>query len=355
MPSIIWSGGTYQFWDQADGVGGPNKAFANDGSRIERPVLLTPATWTNAVRAFLGFPSLGTIRGIGPGGGSTGRYVIRSLPHGYEDEDHFGTDGRPWLYALSIQRSDALCVAATSAVSGAPRAVLDRATVLYAPRTYKVRADNDPLGAFAPQPGQDAPLAGAGFDEATLKRFVSKRPQPLSRVITLPRALPRWQLESGDKGFTASPETPGPPVFEGIPFPESGQEIEYTWHEIPSLGDPPNPCVDLYQASKAIGRVNQFLFDEFPAGTLLCLTPRMVPVVSVIGDIIWNIHYRFRFMPKTDLSGVDKGHNALLRFVPRASGPPLLDYRYVTTDGTSAGSRMLRTFDFAKLFRPVQG
>jgi hypothetical protein len=355
----------FQFWDVAESEGGPQVSVAGGSSRVERQVQILPGYMGLARQVFVGYSLLRQ-----PVSG-TNKWISRVTPHGYEDEQHLDPEGKPWLWARSVERSRALNVSSISAFSGAPRGLLDLATVVYTDLRYDVVPDTSPLMAFSPDPGghidpgtgliappQLNPLIGAP-DEATLNRYVTRRYQSLSRTISLPRAIPRWVLEPGDTNYTGS--TPGPPVFQGFGRTESGSELQYIWHEVPNFaagpGSRPEPCVGMPTIGEMLNTVNRYTFDGiYEPGTLLFHKYDMQEERNVRGERVWTITYHFRYLPKySRVSGLARGHNAYLRAVPRG-GPPAtdtwLDYRILTLNGRSAGQRTYPSSDFADLFRP---
>lgn len=364
MPTQTNSEGeTLTWWDQADGIGGPQKHFATDACRIERPILTRPGEFGKAVRWFLGYSELVE---EDDANGKKIRWIKRVLPHAYEDPQHFGENVGKWLYASALQRGDSVAVYDTDEPdSDAPRGLQDRGYVLYTHRTYDVDVSRSKL-IFVPQPGQDNPLA-QNDDEATLARYVTRRPKPLSRIVTVPRAIASYVIEDGDKPLSNSgPGEPGPPLFESTGFPESGWTFEYIWHDVPSkkrnnnngagTTERPEPCVGFKRIGLAMNTVNKYDFDGFEAGTLMCMPPDLVMAVDVRGQPIWTITYRFAYLPHYDRDDppTARGWNAFLRAFEKTDGTLTLDYRYATLGGTIADDYIFREHDFARLFRPEQ-
>lgn len=339
MPIItLENGDQLQFWDKAEDIGGPIYQFANDGSRVERPVQVIYDQINLARLAFLGYPFIVEEAGV--------RYISRQVPHVYEDL--YDLSLTPYLYATAIQRGDGVRVADTSPITGGPAGVLAQLRVVYNALTYKVRTDNElkTLYPFIPEgESQDNPLSESNRpDEASLARYVTRRYKPFQRVITVPRAVLKFVLETGDAEIA---DSHGPVVMEGIGKPETGIVLEYIHHLRPDI-----PWNAIFQA---MGRVNEFTFDDFEPETLLCEPPEIIPVVSPLGEVINDIIFRFRYLPKVGLDGTPRGHNWFLHAVKRDSGvSPLLDYRLVTTTGTTGGTQVFQKFDFSKLFRPDQ-
>lgn len=367
MPTIVNHenpGTPFTFLDVAQSEGGPQVSMAADGSRVDRWVQIESGYLGLARRVFVGYSRLDATPALVP-------FIRRYPPHGYEDEQFLDPNGKPWLFAKSVERSDSLNVSSTSAVSGAPRGLLDRAHVVYSHTTYDVVLDSDPTMLFSPEAGgqpdpgdgsltvtQPNPLAGYP-DEATLNRYVTRRYRSLSRTISLPRAIPMWVLESGDTGYTGT--AAGPPVFEGLGRSENGSDLQYIWHEVPNIsalaGNRPEPCVGMTTIGKAMNTVNRYTFDGIYApGTLLFNNYDVHETRNVRGERVWNITYFMRYLPKYDRSATPtpRGHNAYLRAVPRSNvaEKTWLDYRYLSLTGLTAGQRTYPSSDFADLFRP---
>jgi hypothetical protein len=137
----------------------------------------------------------------------------------------------------------------------------------------------------------------------------------------------------------------GAGIWEGIGVTEPGLMIECIWHLVPETAIP-------WQAiAFCMGRVNGWEFKGFAEGTLLCEAPKMVPKVAPSGELIYNIHYFFRYLPKV-YDGVARGHNWFLRAVKRSEGIIDLVYRLLTLGGGTSGRRIYLPADFADLFRP---
>lgn len=357
MPEIIKNGDELVFRDQAEGFGGPLKNFAADACRIERPILLDPGDLGKANRVFCGYSTLlnGTLAD-----GKEVRYISRVLPDWYEDSQHQKPNGDPFLWASAVQRCDGVAVYDTEDPhSSAPRGLRERAHVLYTNRTHPLLEDSHAAMRFKPARGQENPFGDSYPDEATLARFVTRKPKPISRVITVPRSILKWVIEADDEPLSGKGAgDPGPPVFEGTGVSEGGILFEYTWHEVPSkdvtVDKPlPEPCVGWKTWIRYINTVNKYEFDGFDPGTLMCMTPEGILGTSVNGEPVWTIIYRLLYLPKRDLQGNYRGHNAFLRSL-KYKGELTLDYRYLTIDGKANGQRLLREEDFAFLFRPEQ-
>ena len=345
----IWRG--WEYWDDTpySGGGGPMFQFADDASRIERPIQFRDADvgWGQLpyiVRDFLGDTTYTAV-------GGTYVRLNRLNPHYYGLflRNPGGSPRTPWLYAKAIQRMEGKSVQGQLPLEEGPYFGMALCRLTYVDLVYDVREDDDPAMHFVPIDSQPNPLSG-GADEACLGRNIIRIIRPMSRMISIPRAIPKWVLESGDTGYTSPSVTPGPTVFEGIAKPEPGDVLEYTWCQVPREVIPRG----VHRA--AYGKINQYAFDGiYPAQTLLCDSPEIIPHTSPTGRRVADIKYRFHFIGRIDKDGNVRGWNHQLRVIPRTSGTnPLLDYRQITMDGTPSGDSIHRLFDFADLFRGRQ-
>lgn len=301
-------------------------AFGQNGSRVERPVLVGWREVSQAKQDFLGFSQVKVA--------GADSYISRTIPHAYEGETD--TQGLPWLWAQDVPNVEAMGARGKRA-SGAPDFEQALMTVLYTSRTYGVFDDNNPglQGAAADPNGAANPLDGLP-DEATLLRYVTKLYKPTNRAITIPRALMQWVPQGAE---------PAAPIMEAIGKREPGIELTYVHHLRP---DVPRAAI-----AQAMGKVNDAAFDGYEAGTLLCNEPDIEPIVLPIGEIAYDVHFHFRYLPKYDLSGTPRGHNWFLRCWTQA-GVTSIDYRRVNTKSDGTGTDVFPTFNFMKLFRPDQ-
>ena len=334
-----------EFWDVAENEGGPTFSFADDASRVERPIHIRYSDLRLAVANFIGYSYLDQTNDEIP-------YIKRVVPH------HFGgmlnLDGEDWLYCTAVQRADGVSVLSRDPVSGMPKGQLARLRLLYQSLTYNIVEDADPLMTFTPvHEEQENPLAGYP-DEATLARYVTRKGVLFTRTITIPQSFLRVELDPGDIPSIAATETEnakGGVVMEGIGKQEGGIDLEYTHWLRPEL--PLNTIME------ALGCINEFLFDgRFPALTLLFTGAEWESKTTPNGQRVYNVKYKFKFLPKIDKTGTPRGHNAFLRFIKRGSSPNHLDYRNLSTtgqlddDGNPTGERVYFRYDFSWLFRP---
>jgi len=341
------------FWNTpADGESGFVGSFSNDATRVESSIQVR--NWQllqTAIAEFTGYPVLRRI--------ATGvAWIDRRTPHAHQEFRDL-LYNQPWLYCTSVSRVEGRSLDETTAFQDPPTYRMAHLRLVHQSLTYEILENNDPRMQFAVdpaplpgEPGQDNPLLGTNFpDEATLMRYVTKWPKPFNRMITVPRALAKFVLESGDrppkKGDDTDAST-GPVLFEGVGYPEPGQVLRYTWHLVPREGMP------LDQANRTTGKVNRYRFDGYPARTLLCEAPEYIPIRSANGQRLADIHYTFRYLGKFGRNdGLQKTWNHFLRYVDRSDLNHFLDYRLVTMTGTSSGAPVFMTEDFSKLFRPV--
>lgn len=353
--------GIHYVWGTPEsGDSGFSGRLSNDSSRVEALFYVTKTDdFWDTIKEFVGWP---LVRGAG-----SAFYVSRQTPHALQDMLDFHL--KPWLFCVEVQIQGIDPVPNLPRFpNGWPQYRAYRCRGVWSSLTYEVLEDGHPAMAFVPDPlsygdlspdfptTQPNPLAGLP-DEASLNRFVTKWPKGFNRMITIPRAVPKFVLEGTDKSAGTDQDgfTTGPVVFEGIGKPEPGEVRHYTWHQVPRDNLP----VDAFR--KAAGAVNRYAFDGFPAGTLLADMPDVVPYKSAAGQRLADVHFQFRFLAKVGLDGNYKGWEYLFRVAEQTTANPryVADYRRVTTDGRSGAvsvkKRIFRTFDFAELFRPVAG
>jgi hypothetical protein len=323
-----WRGIDYADWTPDQG-GGPVIQLADDASRIERPIQVAHVNYYGAAAAFLGYSLLPQVGAV--------KYISRTTPHPYEDM--LDINARPWLYARSISRLEGVGPRGKRA-NGSPAFDLARMTLVYTSLTYDIKEDTDPnvIGLAEDATGVANPLAGLP-DEARLTRYVTRLYRPAHRVVTIPQALMQW--------VPIPPNEPAGTILEATGKSEPGLELTYIHHL--------RPDVPINAIQQAMGKVNQYTFDGFPAETLLCEAPDIRPIVSPIGDRIYDVQFRFVFRPKYNANGVATGHNHFLRCWRNTTGAALqLDYRRanLSSTGTAASGNVYPSFNFLKLFRP---
>lgn len=340
----------WSFQDIAYDRGGPEYYWGNDDCKIVRPVQINAATFNQLddfVRNFIGYAYVDY-------GESSGRPFIRRVtPYPWSQILKVGlTD--PFLFCTSIVNEPSVAVLRNdSSFDPIPEPVVHRMKMVFTAPTHPIVDDTDERMFFEPQTNSDGITQDNPYflddvstpDESTLARYVSIYMHPFMRIITIPRAIPKWVLEDGDAGFNIDgSQTKKTPVWEGIGKPEPGMVVEMIWHGVPAIATP-------YTAiQRCMGKVNGWIFSGFPEQSLLCEAPRITPRVSVAGNIINDIHYFFRFLPK-DVLGVARGHNYFLRVLEKTDGTVDFGYRLLSLDGTKFGSKVFDIEDFAYLFR----
>lgn len=306
--------------------------FADDASRIERPVLVDWGAIQQAKADFLGYAELRAV--------DVGKYISRVTPHGFEGQL---LNGKPWLWAQSISRVEALSPQGQRP-AGDPdfnRALMQ---LVYTSRRHGVYEDHvaEMTGtATDPHNGGTVanPLAGLP-DEATLSRFVTKLYKPTARSVTVPQAILNWVPQGAE---------PAGKILEGLGKREPGLDLTYIHHL--------RPEVPFTAIGTTMGKVNGGTFDGFPAQTLLCMEPEIEPKVSPLGTTVYDIHFHFRYLPKFDLGGTARGHNWFLRAweqVVAMVKTAFIDYRRVNTKADGSGTDVFGTANFKNLFRPDQ-
>jgi len=337
-------------------VGGPDLQLANNGSRLTAPALVDYDYLNVFVRQMIGFPEIETVFP----NGQPARYIQRNIP--YVWPDLLDNDAKPFLFCQSVQRVEGVGPIGNYPLTGSPRyrwakVWLTFASVPYGilhdadPRLYRDYNSNDPGGTPYWDTATSQNLAP---DESTLARYVATGGDPFDRAISIPTGLMRMVHDPGDLvaangGVRAqNVNEPGPYIAEAMGMIEPGWDRVYTHHHVPE--------VPVRTILAAMGTVNEFEFDGFPAGTLLCLAPKVRPFNSALGTLIFDIDYRFRYVAKIRRRDqVNVGHNFFLRRVIRGttSAPqPDIDYRQITLTGLANGRPTYAPFDFRKLFRP---
>jgi hypothetical protein len=208
-----------------------------------------------------------------------------------------------------------------------------RLTVQYEALSYSIKEDVEVTG-----------LNGAP-DEGLLKRYIVRTYHPAGQFVTIPLGQLHW-VETGQPPVTY----PQPKI---VPFVELG----YTWIQVPGI---PLPNI-----KAALGTVNNAPFDinnpnipgGYAIGTLLfsaCdirpIRQPQAPFLQNDTQLVYDIHYRFKYLPNTDLQSgnFDYGHNYFLRRIPPGNQ---INYELITDTGLSGGRRVYPFSDFTNLFR----
>lgn len=264
-------------------------------------------------------------------GGGQG-YLTRVLPH--------ALPARPWMYVQAVPNEEPLGLRGVTDEfgDGTGQSVYDlcELTLNYVMPTYKLKEDDDVLASTGPLAGK--PDEGYALQEGYQdSRYVTRVKKYSSRILVLNKGM----LKDQD----------GKIIVEGVPFPEPGGEVQYTWHQVPE------ECLPELVWMANSGRVNDATFDGYPAGTLLFdgnveVRPSPNPIT---GQVLTDVVYRFKLAFKADpADGTIYGHNYVYRLVTNPPALARLRPRLVTTDavGSALGSRMFPNLDFKKLFRP---
>jgi hypothetical protein len=329
----------------------PSEAFGNNASQCDRTYLIRwddrgtqLATGLGAALAYqniLGYPTLV------PAAGGLGGYISRVLP--MPNTEWTNGSNKNFLFATSIPRSEPLgkpddgIIAQFAGVGNLTMKVArykySLTTIRFETLTYDI-LDDAHLQTYT-APGIPNPTP----DESSLQRYVTKIVQPGGEYLALPYG-------SFKIVRTGTPPVPGQP---GKIVPAA--DLFLTWHQVPIaavgmlLYNPNlvNPAIDL-----SMGRINALTFAGCAPGTLLCMTPKIVPIRSAFGDRIVDVEYHFKFFdPKPQLASI-RGWNTI--YWAEDSG-----YREVSVDGiayplTVAGVHQYDSngmaADFAALFRP---
>lgn len=328
----------------ADGTSGVMFQLSDQTSRYERVLQTSEYDFLDDItKDLLGYSFIAN-------GPSSAKYIARYLPE-FHPEFLDVTGAYPILWASAVQRGEGRGMDPSgSTLTGFNTPKYQRAILrlAYTSRPYRILPDGDAAMRFVPDAGQPNPLLGLP-DEASMARYVSVHLKAFSRFITIPRVLMRWTLEAGDTD-PAITGGGGPTMFEGLSVSEPGFSLEIIHHR--------RPDIPLTRMGNLIGTINKYALrtprGTFPAKTCLLQTPDVVSYTDVAtGEIIHDIHFRWTVMFRKSRTGSTiYGHNAALRFIERDAGKPIIDYRYVTSNGKTDGDYTYKEADHADLFRP---
>lgn len=262
----------------------------------------------------------------------------------------------PWLYAESVTNVRGVAFSGKGNRFGGDISQYERVrmNVTYTTRPYLVASDADLAKTF-------------GGDESA--RFVEKHPKPTAEYIQVDRGF--FEFSEGPPGH------PGPDPLNPNPLLRHGQRIpmgfgfvtvkvdlEWTWHAVPEVylfadtGRFPK-IFDAGQPTNIInglGKVNAGAIWGYPAGTLLCLPPELIPVEQPVypGKLglppgsqprAWNVRFRFKYWdPPVEEGAVTHGHNVAL-------WPENATFFGIT--GLNGTNRPYRPYNFALFFQPA--
>ncbi len=216
-------------------------------------------------------------------------------------------------------------------------------TLSYESVTYNLLEDGE-IDVFAS-------LLAVNPSEATTQRFVTRIYQPSAEALTLPHGSFKWVGEGSEQTNI--------PVLGSHAIIISTAEVHYIWHAVP--GRP--------SALKThLGTVNNAIFDNFAAGTLLLLAAEYKPYREITGKRVADITYKMKHFSaivpgsnetgqtKGQLYNPERGHNFFLQYFSGSSTEP--KYRQLTHNGistsniTSPGIPVYRERNFDELFNP---
>jgi hypothetical protein len=293
--------------------GSPIENLETNSTRVTR---MLDCAWDESLTfadKLLGYPTVMT----GTGGV---KYISRLTPAHHPD--FLDPKGNPFVFVTRIPKLEGLGFRDKTA-DDTSQYEKARLTVVYETLTYEVLEDSEVHTAGVP-------------DESRLLRFVTVRVKPYAEFLTLPRGALKWVA------------TGQPSVNFGLPLLVPTFQVDITWHLVPLSNIP------FINISDALGTINDAAFvtplGSFPAGTLLMLVPDINPVRSALGDRLYDIEYHLKY--KAPIAGGGGDHNYFLR--PTGDAPPNdLVWTQVTRDGLSGGTKLYRSTDFKKLFKPV--
>lgn len=317
----------------------PEEELRNDGSRAVRTFLVPWADRIAWAIRWLGYPEIKFDNGHW--------FISRRVPQ--EHPEYLDADNRPYLWATQVMRCEPWGLPDPTGSTFDMRTPLDvadygfaRIQVLYESVSYELLPDNEVLGE------DDVP------DEALLARYVTVTATPAGEMLNLPLAA----LAFVDG---ASPVNIVPGFTSRI---EQKTDVVITWHLVPTEAVGMrviNPNADFWPIDDTLGRVNSDTFAGCRKGTLRldAAIPRRHR--SAIGDILWDVEFRFTHLDRGDDSQVPPvpiGHNHLLQF----SGGTLTWREVVANDATPVvsnadaadqvdGKSLFDWRDFKRLFR----
>lgn len=325
MPLRIPLGGspmTFRSTSYVECEDSPEGSYFLDRGQVSRRVYVD---WLDREQAELDF--LGTAEVLDNGSGV--KYISRTIPHAFPPKPH--------MYVQSIPKEQPVSLVGNGADDVADYDLCEL-TLVYVMPTFYVREDIDVVSVG----GDDwdtLPDEGWALEQGyeAVSRYVTRVQRFAGKTFVLNRGM----LKDEDSKV----------IVEGIPYPVTGGEVQYTWHQVPAAGLPTAAWLGYTNV------VNDDTFDGYPAGTLLFdgnVEARANPN-PVTGQVLFDVTYRFSVSIKVDPITEDVyGHNYIWRLADNGSGTPVLRPKLVTTNGTgaSAGTTLFRETTFRRFFRP---
>lgn len=300
--------------------GSPVKRFLTDQGQVTRRISVSGSDqlYIQAARDFIGYAEVTTEGGV--------NVLRRNIPHSFPDLPKMFCTGIPVCEGLGHR----------SKVNDVAVYEKELFTAIYSTPTYYI-LDDAALQALHDTLTPDEGVAiAAGW---LTSRYITKQVRQASRMLIL------------NRGLMKPSDNPNKPIPEGVPFVEYAADIMYTWHQVPEAALPQ------VAHREGPGTINDAVFDGYPAGTLLSETPDPKPFTDQFGNRMFDIQYRFKFLPRwedpTATPLVATGHNYILQ--PDGIQPNItLKYKQVDSKGNGTGTKLYRSYDFTKFFRPDQ-
>lgn len=229
-------------------------------------------------------------------GSSSSYWVSRVTPQGYSATD-FDPNGTAFLYATSIENIQGQGKITGYDSDSVAQFQKAKISIGYESLSYRVRSDMEILtnAVLLDQEIEDADYSdtglgvfagGAGVDEASLIRYITRFRQPTAEYLTLPLGALKWVQQN-----------PTPTPAGSIGKIIAAQELHYTWHQVPNVPE---------AAKKSIGSLNNTWFDGYPRGTLLFVAVELKPYRWFFNQRVWDITYKFKFFSPVPSNSAEK-------------------------------------------------
>jgi len=273
-------------------VGGANPSpssvfsIADDASSGIRIIDVDWAYWPAFVQDAVGYTEIKVIAGE--------TYLSRVTPW-YATIDN---SERKWLWANRVnvegygKTSDSVMY---QTLNGLPMAQFKtaRCTFSYGTLLYDIKTDEQ---------------MGAGRDESTLERYVTKIYRPQGEFLNI----------DGSAYYYGLGTSPAVPLYRGVNKTLISFNVQLTWHKIPEEAVPTkflNPNATNFAIDRCLGTVNNQDWEGYAKGTLLFMAVEMKPYVSATGIRYYDLTYSFKFFNPTQESRSNNaiGHQHIFR------------------------------------------
>jgi len=307
--------------------GSPRFHVRPNGSEVVREYRVPwddPLGKGDAWKDLLGFPQIIQAQGqFGPVE-VLSRYLPDSFPFDSAGNSGF-TPPQRFLWCTEVRDTKGMEPASVIRKDnwGVMRYGAAQITAVYSTLSYKILSDLDSTVVNA---DETDPLCGFP-DESLLTRYVTIQPNPTSKIQTLPQNSLIFATSGSVQGTNGRLELEA--------------DLEITWHQVPRYavglrlinpyiaqtvqGQPYTPSIEA-----CLGTINLYPFAGCKKGTMLLSAAIIKPYVSMIGDDIVDVSYRFKWFParstltyptSADVNNYVYGHVLLIRpdltlFVP---------------------------------------